>query len=58
MSETKKRKVFSAEFKAKVGLEAVRGVKTLNEIAQDYDVHPMQIGQWRNIVDPIFQTVV
>jgi len=39
MSETKKRKVFSAEFKAKVGLEAVRGVKTLNEIAQDYGVH-------------------
>jgi len=42
MGETKKRKVFSAEFKAKVGLEAVRGVKTLNEIAQDYEVHPMQ----------------
>ena len=32
MSETKKRKVFSAEFKAKVGLDAVRGVKTLNKV--------------------------
>jgi len=42
MSETKKRKIFSAEFKAKVGLEVVRGVKTLNEIAQDYEIHPMQ----------------
>jgi hypothetical protein len=30
----KKRKVFSGEFKAKVALEAARGVKTVNEIAQ------------------------
>jgi transposase-like protein len=35
MSE-KKRKVFSGEFKAKVALEAVGGVKTVNEIAQDF----------------------
>jgi transposase-like protein len=34
MSEGKKRKTYSAEFKAKVGLEAVREVKTINEIAQ------------------------
>ena len=34
MSEAKKRrKTHGAEFKAKLGLEAVRGVKTLNEIA-------------------------
>jgi len=31
MSETKKRKMHSAEFKAKVGLEALRGAKTINE---------------------------
>jgi transposase-like protein len=36
MSEKKKRKTYGAEFKAKVGLEAVRGVKTTNEIAQQY----------------------
>lgn len=36
MSEGKKRKVHTAEFKAKVGLEAVRGVKTISEIAQAY----------------------
>ena len=42
MSETKKtRKTHGAEFKAKVGLEAVRGVKTINEIAQEYGVHPV-----------------
>lgn len=46
MSE-KKRKVFSGEFKAKVALEAVRGVKTVNEIARDFGVHPTQVGQWK-----------
>jgi transposase-like protein len=46
MSE-KKRKVFSGEFKAKIALEAVRGVKTVNEIAQDFGVHPTQVGQWK-----------
>jgi len=46
MSE-KKRKVFSGEFKAKVALEAVRGLKTVNEIAQDFGVHPTQVGQWK-----------
>jgi transposase-like protein len=47
MSETKKRKVHLPEFKAKVGLEALRGVKTINEIAQDYGVHPVQVSQWK-----------
>jgi len=43
----KKRKVFSAQQKAKVALEAIREVKTANEIAQQYDVHPTQVGQWK-----------
>ena len=47
MTEAKKRKVHSAEFKAKVGLEAVRGVKTVNEIAQQYGVHPVMVSQWK-----------
>lgn len=47
MSETKKRKVHKPEFKAKVGLEAVRGVKTISEIAQEYGVHPVLVGQWK-----------
>jgi len=47
MSEGKKRKVHTAEFKAKVGLEAVRGVKTISEIAQTYGVHPVLVGQWK-----------
>lgn len=47
MSEVRKRRVHGAEFKAKVGMEAVRGVKTLNEIGQQYGVHPVVVGQWR-----------
>ena len=47
MSESKKRKVHTAEFKAKVGLEAVRGMKTISEIAQAYAVHPQLVGQWK-----------
>jgi hypothetical protein len=35
----KKRKVHSPEFKAKVGLEALKGLKTINEIGQEYGVH-------------------
>lgn len=47
MGEVGKRRVHSAEFKAKVGMEAVHGVKTLNEIGQQYGVHPVVVGQWR-----------
>jgi transposase len=43
----KKRKMFSGEFKAKVALEAIRGVKTVNEIAQEFGVHPTQVGLWK-----------
>ena len=35
-----KRKTYTAAFKAKVGLEAIRGVKAVNELGQDYGVHP------------------
>jgi len=57
MSETKTRKVLSADFKARVGLEAVRGIKTINEIAQDYEVHPMQIGQWKRALQEQAKTL-
>lgn len=49
MSE-KKRKNFSSQFKAKVALEAIRGVKTVTEIAQEFGVHPTQVGQWKKVL--------
>ena len=45
MSEKKRHKIHTAEFKAKVGLEALKGEKTINEIGQTYEVHPEQVGQ-------------
>ena len=41
-----KRKVFTSEFKAKVALLAIQGIKTVNEIAQDLGVHATQVSQW------------
>lgn len=41
------RKVFGAEFKAKVALEALAGRKTVNEIAGAYEVHPHQVATWK-----------
>ena len=41
------RRNHSPAFKAKVALAAIRGEKTLAELAQQFDVHPNQIAQWR-----------
>jgi transposase-like protein len=41
------RKRYSAELKARVALEAIKGQKTANEIAAEYAVHPTQIAQWK-----------
>ena len=37
------RKQYSAEFKARVAFEALQGLKTVNELARTYGVHPTQI---------------
>jgi transposase-like protein len=42
-----KRRTFSAEFKAKVALEALREQSTLAEIAQKYELHQNQISAWK-----------
>ncbi len=47
MVTTKERKNYSAQFKAKVALEAVRGKLTINQIAQQFAVHPNQISKWK-----------
>mgnify|MGYP005818030891 CR=1 FL=1 len=41
------RKKYSPKFKAKVAVEAIRGERTLSQLASQYRVHPVQIGQWR-----------
>ena len=42
------RRNHSPAFKAKVAVAAIKGEKTLIELAQDFDVHPTQIKQWRD----------
>ena len=42
-----KRKQHSAQFKARVALEATKGQKTVNQLASEYGVHPTQISHWK-----------
>ncbi len=42
------RRNHTATFKAKVALAAVKGEKTLSELAQQFDVHANQITQWKS----------
>lgn len=46
---TIQRRQHSGAFKAKVALEAIRGERTVNELAADYGVHPVQITQWKRM---------
>jgi transposase len=41
------RRKFTAAFKARVALEAIKGQKTVNEIAAEYEVHPNQVSAWK-----------
>lgn len=43
----RKRRNHSSVFKAKVALAAIRGDKTLGELAEQFEVHPNQIQDWR-----------
>ena len=42
-----KKRRFDAAFKAKVALEAIKGQKTANELAQEFGVHVNQISLWK-----------
>jgi transposase-like protein len=44
---TKKRKQYKAEFKFQVALEAAKGLKTINQLASEHDLHPNQVSQWK-----------
>jgi transposase len=43
----RKRRIFRAELKAKVALEAVKGLRTVSEIAQKHKLHATQINLWK-----------
>ena len=57
MSGSNKRKSHTPEFKAKVGLEALRGIKTINEIGQEYTVHPTQVALWKKEIQEQAKTL-
>lgn len=42
-----KRNRYTAEFKSKVALEALKEQKTLSELASEYQIHPNQITEWK-----------
>jgi transposase len=42
-----KRKRYDNTFKARVGLEALKGQKTTQQIAAQYEVHPTQVAEWK-----------
>lgn len=41
------RKSFTAAFKSKVAIEAIKGHRTVSELATEFDVHPSQINAWK-----------
>jgi transposase-like protein len=44
---SKKRRQHNPEFKARVGLEALKGIEPVHAIAARYQVHPTQVTQWK-----------
>lgn len=42
-----KRRQFSPELKKKIAIEAIKEQRTINELANEYQVHPVQISKWK-----------
>lgn len=42
-----KRRRHEPELKARVALEALKGTKTIQQIAKEYDIHPVQVSEWK-----------
>jgi transposase-like protein len=43
----RKRKTHTPQFKVKVALDAIRGLKTSSELENQYQIHPVQIAKWK-----------
>ena len=46
----RQRKTYTTEFKVKIALEAIKGQRTISEIATHYGVHPNMVTQWKKQV--------
>jgi len=57
MKAAKRRNVYSPEFKAKVGLDALSGMKTVSEIGQEYGAHPGQVTLWKKEIQEQAKTL-
>ena len=59
-SISNKKKQYGTHFKAKVALEAIRGEKTVSELASQYEIHPTMINGWKRKIleeaSQIFET--
>jgi transposase-like protein len=44
---SRKRRQHDAQFKLRVALEAVKGLKTISQIASEYDLHPNLVSSWK-----------
>lgn len=45
-----KRRRHDPEFKARVALEALKGIKTIQQIGKEFDVHPVQVSEWKKVM--------
>jgi len=45
--KSRQRRSFSAEMKSRIAMEAIKGQKTIQEIASHYGVHPNQVTNWK-----------
>jgi transposase-like protein len=45
-----KRRRHDSTFKARVALEALKGVKTIQLIAKEFEIHPVQVSEWKKTV--------
>lgn len=44
----KQNRKHTPEFKARIAFEAIQGIKTQNEIAKEYEIHPITVSKWKN----------
>jgi len=55
--KSRQRRSFSAEMKSRIALEAIKGQKTIQEIASHYGVHLSQVTSWRKQATGAMPTV-